>query len=153
MLEKILVCLDGSKAAEQILPYITGDTKFIGSKLVLLRAVSLPGFSLPLSVPGEPGVPVSTGADIKHMEAKEDEAGAYLQTQTALLRQKGFDVDYAAVPGTAGEIIVHYAEENEITLIAIATHGHNVARRFFVGSTADYVVRHSIIPVLIIRPQ
>jgi len=47
---------------------------------------------------------------------------------------------------------VKYAQENECTLIAIATHGHGGFRRFALGSTADYVVHHSAIPVLN-RPQ
>ena len=54
-------------------------------------------------------------------------------------------------PAQPGETIVNYAQENECTLIAIATHGHGGFRRFALGSTADYVVHHSSIPVLTVR--
>jgi nucleotide-binding universal stress UspA family protein len=153
MLEKILVCLDGSREAEQILPYITGDHRFSNSELILFRVISLPDVTIPLSIPGEPGMPLSTGAIEKQMQNRQDEASLYLERIAASLRNKGLNVDFAVIPGTAGDTIVHYALENSITLIAIGTHGHGVARRFFVGSTADFIARHSPIPVLLIRPS
>ena len=152
MFEKILICLDGSKAAEQIIPYVTVEAERLKSKLVLLRVVSLPEVTVPISVPGVPGGPISTLGTMKQMQPRENDAENYLKPIAESLRQKGHDVEYEVVPGMPGEAIVRYAVENEITLIAIGTHGHNVARRFLVGSTADYVIRHSNIPVLTIRP-
>jgi len=65
---------------------------------------------------------------------------------------RGLEVDYVVLSGTSGETIVSYAQENDCTLIAIATHGHGGFRRFALGSTADFVVHHSLIPVLTVRP-
>jgi len=152
MLEKILVCLDGSKATEQILPYVTAEAKRAQSKLILIRVISLPEVTVPISVPGVTGGQVSTIGTRNQMQPKESEAENYLQSIAESLLGQGFDVDIVVVPGMSGEIIVGYAIENGITLIAIGTHGHNIARRLFVGSTADYVLRHSNIPVLIVRP-
>ena len=42
MFEKILVCLDGSKLAEQILPYATEQAKRFNSKVVLFQAFTIP---------------------------------------------------------------------------------------------------------------
>jgi nucleotide-binding universal stress UspA family protein len=86
------------------------------------------------------------------MQPRESEAENYLKQIAGSLQQQGYDIEYSVVPGMSGEVIVDYAIENDITLIAIGTHGHNIARRFFVGSTADYVIHHSNIPVLTIRP-
>jgi len=152
MFEKILVCLDGSKAAEQILPLITADAQRCSSQLVLLRVVSLPEVTVPINLPGVPGIPISTESTRKHVQARSEEAETYLQKIAGDLQQQNFAVDYAAVPGTPGEAIVEYAADNGITLIAIGTHGYSVARRLFIGSTADYVLRHSSIPMLMIRP-
>jgi nucleotide-binding universal stress UspA family protein len=153
MFKKILVCLDGSKAAEQILDYISEDAALAGSKLVLLRVISLPEITVPIQVPGVSGVPISTGATMKHMTTKENEATAYLEQTAEQLRPKNLNIEYEVVPGIPGEAIVDYAQENDIKLIAIGTHGHSAARRFFLGSTADYVLRHSNLPVLTIRPN
>jgi nucleotide-binding universal stress UspA family protein len=61
------------------------------------------------------------------------------------------EVDYVVLSGNSGETIVNYAQENGCTLIAISTHGHGGFRRFALGSTADFVVHHSAIPVLTVR--
>ena len=44
-------------------------------------------------------------------------------------------------------------QENEVDLIAIATHGRSGLGRAIIGSVADYVVRQSGIPILLIRPS
>jgi nucleotide-binding universal stress UspA family protein len=88
---------------------------------------------------------------MKRTFTEETAAGSYLAAQTQLLTEKGLEVDYVVQSGAAGETIVKYAQENECTLIAIATHGHSGFRRFALGSTADYVVHHSAIPVLTVR--
>lgn len=152
MFEKILVCLDGSKPAGQVLDYITEDVCRVAGKVVLLRVISLPEVTVPLAAPGVPGLPLSTEGVRKLAQQREEEAGDYLKQMAGRLTEQGVDVEYAVVPGMSGETIVEYAAENNCTLIAIGTHGHNFARRLFLGSTADYVLRHSSIPVLIIRP-
>ena len=42
MFERILVCLDGSELAEQILPYATEQALQFNSKLTLLQVVPMP---------------------------------------------------------------------------------------------------------------
>jgi nucleotide-binding universal stress UspA family protein len=103
---------------------------------------------LPLNIPGSPGTPVSTRGSVKRTFTEEKTADDYLSAQKISLEAQGVEVDYAVLSGGSGETIVNYAQENECTLIAIATHGHGGFRRFALGSTADYVVHHSSIPVL-----
>ena len=153
MLEKILVCLDGSKTAEKVLDKITGEALKSQSKIVLLRVTSLPEITVPLAAPGVPGLPMSSEAFRKQSQAEQDEAEKYLKTVADKLIEKGLNVEYAVVPGMSGEAIVEYAGSNDCTLIAIGTHGHGFARRFFLGSTADYVIRHAGVPILIVRPK
>jgi nucleotide-binding universal stress UspA family protein len=151
MLEKILVCLDGSNPAERVLSYITREALSLQSKIILLRVIDLPETILPFNIPGSPGVPVSTQGAVKRTITEEKEANAYLKSKAKSLKAKGLDVDYVVQSGSAGETIVNYAQENDCTLIAIATHGHGGFRRFALGSTADFVVHRSSIPVLTVR--
>ena len=53
MFKKILVCLDGSELAEVILPYALEQAKRFGSELVLFRAFSDRGVTLPAFLPSE----------------------------------------------------------------------------------------------------
>ena len=151
MLVKILVCLDGSTPAERILPYIIPEAVARHSKLVLLHVIETPESLVSINIPGSPAVPMSTSGAAKRTFTEENTANDYLKGQEKSLEAQGLDVDYIVISGSPGETIVSYAQENECTLIAIATHGHGGFRRFALGSTADYVVHHSAIPVLTVR--
>lgn len=54
------------------------------------------------------------------------------------------------VSGHAGRLIVDYAKENDIDCIVIASHKPGI-ENFFLGSTADRVVRHATCSVHVIR--
>lgn len=53
--------------------------------------------------------------------------------------------------GKAAEIIVETAQERNCDLIVMGTHGYGAIADVLIGSTAKWVVRHSRIPVLVIR--
>ena len=151
MFEKILVCLDGSGAAEQILSHVMGEAICFHSDVVLLRVVSLPDIIIPVGIPGSPGIPVRTKGTIQRTTVEESEAADYLERIAGPLREKGLDVEFVVLPGIAGETIIKYAQENSFKLIAVATHGHGGLRRLAFGSTADFVLNHSSLPVLMVR--
>jgi nucleotide-binding universal stress UspA family protein len=153
MYKKILVCLDGSELAEQILPYAIEQAFHFNSKLVLLRIFSEPGFA-GLAVPGFPSVRLETGGMEKQIKKEEADANQYLNTVAeSILAQKGLKADCVAELGVAGERIVEYAADNNIELIMLATHGRSGPGRVILGSVADYVVRHARAPVLLVRPM
>lgn len=151
MLEKILVCLDGSTAAERTLPYILENALKLKSKVILLRVIDLPESPISVNIPGSPAVPVPTQRAIEHTVDEEKEADIYLKRQTTSLKKKGIDIDYIVLSGKTGPTIINYAQENNCTMIAVATRGRGGLSRLAIGSTADYVVRHSSIPVLTVR--
>jgi len=152
MFKKILVCLDGSKLAEQIMPYATQEAICFRGKLVLLQAVQEPVAFSP-GIPGEAPLPIETEAMVEGTKEALDRAKDYLEGLAAPLRKKGIQVKTVAIPGRAGEAILDYANTNSINLITIATHGRGGLRRAVFGSVADYVLRESGLPVLVIRPQ
>ncbi len=53
--------------------------------------------------------------------------------------------------GTPAETIVQTAKERDCDLIVMGTRGQGVITRVLIGSTAKWVVRHSTVPVLVIR--
>ena len=152
MLQSILVCLDGSTTAEEILPYAADEARAHRSRVVLLRVVSLPEITIPISIPGEPGVPMATEGALRRTREEEGRAEAYLEHIAGPLREQGLEVECVVLPGIAGEAIIGYAEGSGLGMIAIATHGHGGIRRLVLGSTADYVLHNAALPILIIRP-
>jgi nucleotide-binding universal stress UspA family protein len=152
MFKKILVCLDGSRLAEQIMPYATEEAIHFQGKLVLLQVVQEPVAYSP-GIPGEAPVPIETGAMVEETKEALNRARDYLEKLAAPLRKKGIQVKTVAIPGRADEAILDYANTNSINLITIATHGRGGLRRAVFGSVADHVLRESGLPVLVIRPQ
>ena len=71
------------------------------------------------------------------------------------LPEEGADEIQATVratrQGAARDEIVHYAEENNIDLIVIGTHGRTGLGRLVLGSVAEGVVRLAKCPVLTVR--
>ena len=137
MIERILVCLDGSSLAEQILPYATEVAQRFNSKLILLQVIP----------PSSVSVGTETASEII------GPAKAYLEHVAQPLREKGLDVECATLFDTPGKAIITYADKNEVELIAIATHGRSGLGRVLFGSVADFVLKESRVPILIIRPQ
>lgn len=152
MFEKVLVCLDGSVLAEQVLPYIVGDSKKF-KKVVLLKVIAAPGIDIALGVPGETIGPVQTKAMLEHAKKELEESPAYLESKAQPLRKLGLKVECVVLEGAAKTSIVQYAHDNNIGLIAIATHGRTGLRAITMGSTAEYVLKHSGLPVLMVTPQ
>jgi nucleotide-binding universal stress UspA family protein len=152
MFKRILVCLDGSELAEQIMPYATAEAIHFEGKLVLLQVVQEPVVYGP-ALPGEAPLPIQTDAMVEVTKASLNRAKEYLEKLAEPLRRKGIQVDTVAIPGRADEAILDYANSNRIDLIAIATHGRGGLRRAVFGSVADHMLRESGLPVLVIRPQ
>ena len=152
MFKKILVCLDGSELAEQILPYAVVEALHFQGELVLFQVVPEPIAFSP-GIPGAGAAPIQTDAMLSDAKRALDKAREYLEKMAAPLRKKGIKVDAVSVLGRAGEAILSYADSNNVNLIAIATHGRRGLERGVFGSVADYVLRESGLPMLVIRPQ
>ena len=150
MFEKILVCLDGSKLAEQVLPYAAEEAIRFRSKLVLLQVTAIH----PLTVVASGASAIGAQAAIQQMEREQKETKVYLEALTQSLREKGINADYATLQGSQiGQTIVDYANENKVDLIAIATHGRSGLKRLVFGSVAEFVLRETRLPILVIRPK
>ena len=53
--------------------------------------------------------------------------------------------------GRASDEICNYAKENNISIIAIGTHGRSGLEHFLFGSTTERVLRKATCPVLSVR--
>ena len=128
MYSKILVPLDGSKLAEQVLPYAQMLAGAFGAALTLLQ-VTDPDARLPFTL--------------------SQSAGDYLKDTAAGLSALPFGV--LEKIGKPAEVIVDLARGDADGLIAMATHGVTGPRRWFLGSVASKVVQSAENLVLLIR--
>ncbi|XP_046548690.1 uncharacterized protein C167.05-like [Haliotis rubra] len=57
----------------------------------------------------------------------------------------------AIFSGNVGHAICHAAEEEKAVFIIMGNRGHSIFRRTVTGSTSNYVINHSKIPVMVCR--
>ena len=68
-----------------------------------------------------------------------------------LSSKKGISFSEKIQWGNEGLKIVSYAENQRFDLLVIGSSGKGLAKRFFLGSTSNYVVHKSKVPVLIVK--
>jgi nucleotide-binding universal stress UspA family protein len=142
MFKKILVPLDGSDLAAKVLPKVVEMAKTFKSKITLLHVCSTPvGFGVGQATPGT----------IKQAEAQEQKwCSTFMAKAAKDLKDQGVDVKSVCVEGETAREIIGYAEKNKMGLIALATHGRG-EMAWVLGSTAEKVVSHATVPVLLFR--
>ncbi len=135
--ERILVPLDGSVCAENILPKVEKLAANLKAGIALLQVVYAHVFP---------------GADPTESEVKVvREAEEYLKKLEERLQSKGFKVDTHVRYGNDAEEILDHAAQKDIDLVAMSTHGRSGVKRFLLGSVAEKVLRHSPKPVFLVR--
>jgi len=148
MYRHILVPLDGSALAEQVLPHVHALAANEGTtQVTLLRAVP-PVFTTSVDYSGLMASDISDS-----MVTLEHEAEAYLDGVADTFRAEGYTVNTEVSAMPAAEAILDYAEAQHADLIAIATHGRSGISRFVFGSVTQKVVQTAPVPVLVIRPK
>jgi nucleotide-binding universal stress UspA family protein len=136
MIDRILVPLDGSRVAEQILPHLRRLLFRHDSEVILVRAAVPP--------PIENGILI---ADSMLSVARD----YLLQLQDRMERQ-GVRVRTVARIGDAVGVIMDAVEEEKATMVALATHGETGLKRLLAGSVAEAVLKQSPVPVMVVRP-
>ena len=83
------------------------------------------------------------------------EAGqSILASSQAMVQEAGITVDtqlIEAFGSRAGEHVVKVAQDWPADLIVCGTHGRRGLRRIVLGSDAEYIVRRSPVPILLVR--
>jgi nucleotide-binding universal stress UspA family protein len=144
MYRKILVPLDGSKTAEGVLPHAKALAYSEGAELVLLTVAANPVMDFAFSDPA-----IAQNAQREQEEASQK----YTARIEGELKEAGFRVSTLLRIGAVADTILNVAEEMQVDVIAMSTHGRTGPARWLLGSIADKVVRNSQVPVLLIRAK
>lgn len=146
MYTHILVPLDGSHLSEQVLPHVLAQAS-IGqdTRITLLRAMP---FYHPALIEGQ--VYFETRAE--EVAAAEQAAKRYLEQIADKIRTSGYQVQIEVSHLPPAEAIVDYAEQHNVDLITIATHGRSGMSRWLLGSVTQKVLHATDVPTLVVRP-
>jgi nucleotide-binding universal stress UspA family protein len=144
----VLIPLDGSALAEQVLEPAVTLGQLLGADLTLLRIVK------PVLFAGhDPTVLRDPAVGQPATEQLEAEARAYLAGVAERLRAQALPVQTRVIVNTQpAAAILEQSLEPLGGIIALETHGRGGLTRALLGSVADKVVRGTTIPVLVCRP-
>jgi nucleotide-binding universal stress UspA family protein len=142
----ILIPLDGSALAEQILPHALALGRLAQAEFTLLQAIApvIGAYSTEL---------YGAGWSDQVLEQVRTNARAYLDGIAAPLRAKSLHVRTVVADTFPMTAILDYARAHAVDLIALATHGRSGVARWLLGGVADKVLRSAELPVLLYRPQ
>jgi len=135
---KILVTLENSTTDEAILAHVEALARLAGAELLLVHVAD--GW-------------VARNFERLNLAESEEmrEDRAYLERVRQRFVASGLVAETVLLFGEPADEIVRLAEERQVDLIAMSTHGHRFLGDLIYGSTAEKV-RHSVaIPVLLLR--
>jgi nucleotide-binding universal stress UspA family protein len=126
MYKRVMVPLDGSELAQVALAHGLELCRAFGATLVLLHVRD-----------GRKGSP--------------EASRRYLDFVRKRHAHTGVPIELAVREGPVAEAIVRAADEEQIDVIAMATHGRSGVQRVVYGSVAEAVLRSAAKPVLLVR--
>jgi nucleotide-binding universal stress UspA family protein len=134
MFERILVTLDGSAGAEIVIPYAEEIASNLGSVVTLANVY-------------------------EQRDTDNETICAYMDRMTGVVQQhllvRGVSADIKVIntvlEGKPAEEILRYADENNISLIAMASLGASTRGPWLLGNIAAKVIRVTGKPVLLIK--
>jgi nucleotide-binding universal stress UspA family protein len=138
---KLIVPLDGSRIAEQVLPYARLLSRALEIPAQLLSVIDLEEVALLTSR--------ARGRFLDQvMGEKMRESRAYLETISRSFAGAG--ARFAVERGKPEDVVIDRAAEKD-TLIAMATHGRSGIQRWLLGSVVEKVLRGPANHLLLVR--
>ena len=145
MYKSILVPLDGSKRAENILRHVENLAFCNNAKVIFLLVVKPP----PMIEYGN----LQPELYQRQLDDLLKDATKYLDGHQGQFREKNIDTKSLIVFGSVVKEILNAAEQEKVDLIAICSHGRGGLSRLFYGSVASGVLNRADRPLLIIRAR
>jgi nucleotide-binding universal stress UspA family protein len=138
--EKMLVPLDGSELAEMVFPYAAEIAGKMGTDIDLFL---VSGPSAQAMVPMQSAY-IKHAAEIVEKQVEEIRSG--LKKSTGTVKVQGEQTE-----GYPADEILRYAEERDVDMILMSSHGLSGNKRWSIGSVANKIMSASKIPVLLVR--
>jgi nucleotide-binding universal stress UspA family protein len=140
MYQRILVAIEHSSADRTIVEHVSRLAELTGATLLLVHVAD--------------GWAARHFDQLKLKESEEMKADrAYLEDLRQSLVARGLKVDAQLALGDPSTELIRVAEDQQVDLIAMSTHGHRFINDLLRGATADRV-RHLVkVPVLLLRAQ
>jgi nucleotide-binding universal stress UspA family protein len=134
MFTRVLLPLDGSDTAERVLPQLRRLLTYPSAEILVFRAID------------------AAFPDVAAMApAEQAEAERYVRRISFQLIQEGRRARPLVREGSGPAGILRVAQEEDVDLIALSTHGRTGLSRLVLGSVAESVLRGASVPAFLVR--
>ncbi len=135
---KILIPIDGSRKSLQALRYAVNFAEKIDSQVVVLN----------VQIESDVTIiePISWDAPVLKERAEKVFSLAKKELEGSKV-----NVEYKMLQGNPAREIIKYADSQKFDLVVIGAHGLSGIKEFLLGSVANKVSRHSMVPTLIVK--
>ncbi|MFP4632919.1 MAG: universal stress protein [Halobacteriota archaeon] len=141
MYDEILVPTDGSEGVTRAVEHALSIADKYDATAHVLYVVNTSTYS---SLPADSNWETIIDALHEEGETSTDEVGEQFE-------QRGVAVEREVAEGVPHKSILEYADEHDVDLIVMGTHGKTGLDRLLLGSVTEKVVRASETPVLTVR--
>ncbi|MDK2892745.1 universal stress protein [Methanohalophilus sp.] len=139
--KKILIATDGSEQNRRAINYGIELARLSEAKVYVIYVVDTASFE---------SIPMDGGWEMMY-ELLEKEGREITDTVSDMIKENNIDVESRVLEGHPSHEIIEFAENNDIDLIVMGTHGKSGFDRFLLGSVAEKVTRNSKVPVMVVR--
>ncbi len=140
MFDPILVPLDGSLLAECVLSHAIAVAQAFNAKVILLRVLDRDQQRVSAQL-----------FDLLNWQIHKAETALYLRKIDARLQELGLRTESIAQEGLVAESIIGFAQNQEMKLIILSSHGHSGVSQWGISSVAQKVILSAPTSVMIVR--
>ena len=141
---RILISTDGSESSIRAAEYGINIAKTLGAQLMVVYVID--------SVVLDEARTFFKAGEQEDVERKLKQAGqGCVNYVLGLAEKEGVKAASSIAKGIPFEQIVNLAEESNVGLIVMGTHGRRGPDRILIGSVAERVIEYSPCPVLVVK--
>ncbi len=145
--QRILVPLDGSQRAENVLPIVTQLAHFHKSQVHLVQVVQTPEMARRMP-PAREDIELSNRVVARNRE----EAGHYLEQMKARSSMDGIAVQTHLITSENAAVALHQlAEQEHIDMVTMSAHGYSGNQQWPYGSMVNNFILYGNVPLLIVQ--
>ena len=144
---RILVPLDGSQRAENVLPIVTQLAQFHRSQIHLVQIIQTPEMARQMP-------PTREDVDLSNriVSRNQEEAGRYLEQLKSRSFLEGLTIQIHLITSDNTAVALHQLVEQEnIDMVALSAHGYSGIHQWPYGSMVNNFVQYGKIPLLVVQ--
>ena len=145
--QRIMVPLDGSQRAENVLPILTQLARFHKSQIHLVQVVQSPEMARQM-----PASPEDVDLSNRVVMRNREEGGRYLEQMKSRSYLEGMTVQTHLVTSDNAAVSLHQLEQQEqFDLVAFSAHGYSGNQQWLYGSMVNNFIMYGKAPLLIVQ--